>query len=1184
MKFILSIASFSWVVFLYLLKSMKKILVFLKKTFVFLKVNKLYFILNKNKIKDTKYEFLTPNDDAENIQEYSRALNEALESNKVKNIAISGSYGSGKSSFIKTFEKNNSQYKFLDISLAKFNKKEKSESDLSLIEKSILEQMFYRVKNKTLPQSRLKKINRLKFMPFKIIFIMIVMLLYFLVFPLSNLLELKDLPLFELLINLVSMDFIKYLLIIFLTISIYFVIRKLLTIASNINIEKLNLQSLELKTTNNDGSLLNKYLDEILYFFEKTSFNVVIFQDLDRFENLDIFTKLRELNNFINNSEQVNKKVVFVYAVKDEVFKDSNERTKFFDFLIPIIPYINSTNSKDKLLNYFDDKKVDKSFLYDISLYISDMRLLKNIYTEYLIYSENLGEQLNQTKLLAVIVYKNFEPQDFELLHKGEGLVYEIFDKKDKYVELHISEIEDDISEVEAQIEKIDNEPRDNIKELRQLYVLEIINNLRNFQGVFHIDNKNYTIKNIVDDDNFNLLLSNGSIQSDGYRGVVNFKAIEAKIGIYNDRESLVLDKTNGVKKNLFQKIKKLQDDQNNLKTLKVSEIVEKFGDGQIFNDKDIKGKKLLKYLISYGHIDEHYEDYISNFFAISITKDEQDFLLNIKNNGECLKFDFKLENLEDILLHRLSYYEFKRKSVLNYDLVSYISKNKNKYKKEYKTLFQQLSNNSELSKEFILDYMQDRKSDKDFLEGIIIEWSEFWKYLTIRGKLDPVLKEEIFYQILSVCNEDTIIQSNYGNHMNETMVMLSNWRTLNSNQNIVSKFKNIIQKLDIKFHLTNYIDIDDELLNYFYENNYYELTQHTINNLINAKCNTIDQDQFKNAHLSTIKTIELKGLLGYINTNINIYIKNVFLKIETNTKESEDTIIELLNNQEIEDNLKEEIIKKQETKINNIELVDKKLWNILVIDNKLQVSWLGVSLYYDCDGLNDELITYLDIKENAQALSKIRVGKEYCEKNPSFNEKLLKSIIETNNFTLPSYEFLIQNIGYWYEDLDLSELNKDEILLLIKHNRFIFNKVCFDGLKEYSDIFHILLIEKNQKALLEEFESFEFDINDINDIIQSSEISHNIKEGVIEKFGYELIIDSMVEKNSELNDEKLIEILALLPKNYKKIASLNGKQTVLDENNHNDALVKILKERKFITKSKIEGNKIRLYIKRNKK
>jgi hypothetical protein len=80
---------------------------------------------------------------------------------------------------------------------------------------------------------------------------------------------------------------------------------------------------------------------------------------------------------------------------------------------------------------------------------------------------------------------------------------------------------------------------------------------------------------------------------------------------------------------------------------------------------KDIKGKKLLKYLISYGHIDEHYEDYISNFFAISITKDEQDFLLNIKNNRECLKFDFKLENLEDILLHRLSDYEFKRKSVL---------------------------------------------------------------------------------------------------------------------------------------------------------------------------------------------------------------------------------------------------------------------------------------------------------------------------------------------------------------------------------------------------------------------------------------------------------------------------------------------------------------------------------------
>ena len=101
-------------------KTQKKIIAFLLK-----KSNVFYHNLNnKSNNIESKYQFLTPNDEAEHIEEYSIALEEALRNKKVRNIAVSGSYGSGKSSFIKTFEKNheNSTYEFLDISLARFNK------------------------------------------------------------------------------------------------------------------------------------------------------------------------------------------------------------------------------------------------------------------------------------------------------------------------------------------------------------------------------------------------------------------------------------------------------------------------------------------------------------------------------------------------------------------------------------------------------------------------------------------------------------------------------------------------------------------------------------------------------------------------------------------------------------------------------------------------------------------------------------------------------------------------------------------------------------------------------------------------------------------------------------------------------------------------------------------------------
>lgn len=95
-----------------------------------------------------------------------------------------------------------------------------------------------------------------------------------------------------------------------------------------------------------DESIFNKNMDEIVYFFEETGYDTVFIEDLDRFESTEIFIKLRELNTILNNYEQIKKRIAFVYAIRDDIFV-KDERTKFFDFIIPVIPIINSTNSGD---------------------------------------------------------------------------------------------------------------------------------------------------------------------------------------------------------------------------------------------------------------------------------------------------------------------------------------------------------------------------------------------------------------------------------------------------------------------------------------------------------------------------------------------------------------------------------------------------------------------------------------------------------------------------------------------------------------------------------------------------------------------------------------------------------------------------------------------------------------------
>lgn len=1176
------------------------------------------YIVNRFGLNTTAYQFLTANDKAENIEEYVKALNDALENNKVKNIAISGSYGAGKSSFIKTFEKNNPQYRFLDISLATFGDKQ---TDLSLIEKSILEQMFYKVKNTTIPQSRLKKINRLKWIPIKIISVLLIVSSYFVLFRPQSF---SNIAILEFLLEINSNDYLKYLPVIFLIMGAYYIVNKLLIIISNTNIEKLSLQNLELKSNSDSASLLNQYLDEILYFFEQTHFDVVVFQDLDRFENLDIFTKLRELNNFVNNSEQVAKKIVFIYAVKDEMFKNAHERTKFFDFLIPIIPYINATNSKDVLLDYFKD--IEKSFLYDISLYISDMRLLKNIYNEYLIYNSNLDTKLEKTKLLAMIIYKNFEPQDFDELHKGKGLVYGVFKGKREHITSYIEEIGKNIDSIDKQINDIENEPKHNIKELRQQYVFEIIEKLGNqFYGSFYVNGNQIYVSQSIEDTHFQSIQQSTAISSrSNYgdsQGSVNFKDIEKISGNYGAREQLIIEKSIGKINNLNNEITKLKKEQEKLKDISIKELFEQFGDVAIFGSEDFENNELVHYLLSYGHIDENYEEYISNFFGVSITKDEQEFLRNVKNSGKAFPFDYELKNLQEIVQFRLYENEFNKESVLNLSLMEYLLENQSSYAKQVEKLFQQLSNGSALSKEFILFCLDNSSKRIAFVKHIVKHNQKFGVYIFQESKLVLEKQKEYFQVLLEALDKATLVSQNLDDSIKnfiEKNTYLPNYGENND------KFESIIKELQVKYKSLNTEDAKKVALivDYIFKNDLYELNQEMIEHYFERF--SIDTTRLLTSNFTMINehgTDIAKELLGYIHKEINQYVENVLLHLPENTQESEESCIELLNIDSLDNELKLKIIEKEDVKIIDIDSIDKALWEQLIRHNKVISSWDNAFKYFnDSDSNNALLLNYLNIEENAKKISEIRCGGDYEKKNEFFNGKLLRFIIEANSFSTSSYEYLIKNLGYWYTDLDISKLDKEKVSLLIKYGRFQFKKACFDALKEKESNLHIALIEKNKDKLLEEYENFEFDTDDIIKILEIDKgvISDAIKKDLIEKVDYALItnkniakliykyidrtnkkpieyikqmlknlesleskVNLVIEQNNGLDDNQFIQILDFLPEEYSKIKNFDGKQTVLKDNYYNQKLTTILKDRGFITSDKPDKkDQIRLYIK----
>ncbi len=114
-------------------------------------------------------------------------------------------------------------------------------------------------------------------------------------------------------------------------------------------------------------SYFDKYLDEIIYFFESTTYDVVVFEDLDRFDDPHIFEALRELNTLLNTSHAARRRTFrFIYALKDSIFEGLGadttgpddaasaeavraNRTKFFDLVVPVVPFITHRTSRDLL-------------------------------------------------------------------------------------------------------------------------------------------------------------------------------------------------------------------------------------------------------------------------------------------------------------------------------------------------------------------------------------------------------------------------------------------------------------------------------------------------------------------------------------------------------------------------------------------------------------------------------------------------------------------------------------------------------------------------------------------------------------------------------------------------------------------------------------------------------------------
>lgn len=225
-------------------------------------------------------------------------------------------------------------------------------------------------------------------------------------------------------------------------------------------LEKLTAGPATVSLTSQSSSFFDQYMDEIVYYFEQSSRDIVIFEDIDRFEDVHIFETLRALNTLLNGSDQVRHRrahpkrkpvpdVKFIYALRDSVFeKLGNEveadaadgevkranRTKFFDLVIPIVPFITHRNARDLMSEELKGTEVSASLVDVAARHVADKRLIANMRNEYDVYANRLLGTPNQMpgldpdKLFALILYKSVHMGDFEAIRLGKSNLDKLHD------------------------------------------------------------------------------------------------------------------------------------------------------------------------------------------------------------------------------------------------------------------------------------------------------------------------------------------------------------------------------------------------------------------------------------------------------------------------------------------------------------------------------------------------------------------------------------------------------------------------------------------------------------------------------------------------------------------------------------------------------------------------------------
>lgn len=888
------------------------------------------YVINNNKV-DLKPAALYPKPELVNHEEMRHTIdriNEALDDERAHNIAITAPYDSGKTSIleyifserekkypciikcknwcvnkineykIKHFLSPKLLFKIKDykkISLTNFfitmendQTGEKIDSLNSELEKSIIEQLLLtpEAKNK-LPDSRINRIYSISPMKKMLLYILELLVYIAIFFNNPTILNLNIGWKWEI--------FIVSSVIIWMSNS--FLCHQISKMTTSFKVKKAGI-GMELS---DEKSLFNKYEEELIYFFRRSKIRYVIFEDLDRFDMPLIFQNLRELNIRLNES---NIPVTFVYALRDSIFSQPEitvendelpesedritldsviQKSKFFDYIIPIFPIHSYFNSKNQILSklnsdYYSETLnniISEKYITGVGFYISDVRTISAIISELDIYVHQLKKSnerdINYNKLFSAIVYKNVYPEDFSNLQyvsQDENisnigyLIRNIEDLRNALLSENTQKLQENIQKKKEEFEELKNLV---IKDIAALMRVRFEMGVKGRSSYVTLNNQNYTVDEI--NDFYKIILDDENKENISLSYPYNIKVddfyndeYEKKLfrSFIDNHEKTLNDHLSNLKKEIMELESELNSKSYDLSKKTFAELFGHLVDKNYINDLSIKeameesilfvfNNPLLRYLISEGLIDVDLFEYISPTFFEGLSQNDFNFVNKVARY-EIIE-DTKLDKPEKVL-EILT--EFVSNMSYAYSYQLFIELIKSSRKEDYLKLLGTVKSKNDTNFIFRCFNSNNQEINEKIVETLFNKWPSIFK--DIYSNDDSASVSNFLKASLNILTKSKP-NNNFFNKLDEYKVLdnslfLNELLKYNYNDKILKNYRHYYENLN---DIVNDANLNTDVI---FENNWFDKNNENFAFLMDSYDDSLKQSNSK-IKLSSIFDME---------------------------------------------------------------------------------------------------------------------------------------------------------------------------------------------------------------------------------------------------------------------------------------------------------------------------------------